>query len=74
MLPRESIMCLDVIDCTAHMSKGGRKDTRFIATEMLQVLFYLDNIKKGSVTQIMFNGASNVQKASAIISQITLVQ
>jgi hypothetical protein len=60
---------LDVIDCTIHMSEGGRKDARFIATEMLQVLCNLENIKKGSVTQIMFGGASNIQKASAIISQ-----
>ena len=36
---------------------------------MLQVLRKLDNIKKGSVTQIMFDGASNVQKAGAIIAQ-----
>ena len=36
---------------------------------MLQVLLNLDNIKKGSVTQIMFDGVSNVQKAGAIIAQ-----
>ena len=53
------------------MSEGDRKDARFIATEMLQVLCNLKNKehKEGSVTQIMFDGASNVQKASAIISQ-----
>ena len=49
--------------------RGGEKDANFIAQEMLQVLRKLDNIKKGSVTQIMFDGASNVQKAGAIIAQ-----
>jgi hypothetical protein len=67
--PGNPACVLDVIDCSAHMSKGGRKDARFIATEMLQVLRTLENIKKHSVTQIMFDGASNVQKAGAIISQ-----
>ena len=51
------------------MREGGRKDAQFIATAMLQVLANLENIKKNSVTQIMFDGASNVQKAGAIISQ-----
>ena len=51
------------------MSKGGRKDARFIATKMLQVLRNLEKIKKDSVTQIMFDCASNIQKASAIICQ-----
>lgn len=51
------------------MSKGGRKDALFIATEMLQVLCNLVNIKKNSDTQIMFDGASNFQMAGGIISQ-----
>ena len=51
------------------MREGGRKDAQFIATEMLQVLCNVENIKKDSVTQIMFDGASNVQNAGAIISQ-----
>ncbi len=42
---------------------------KFIAQEMFQVLCNLDNIKKGSVTQILFDGASNVQKAGTIIAQ-----
>ena len=44
--PGNPACVLDVIDCTAHMSKGERKDARFIATEMLQVLRNLENIKK----------------------------
>ena len=51
------------------MNEGGREDARFIATETLQVLCNQNDIKKGSVTQIMFDGASNIQKAGAIISQ-----
>ena len=51
------------------MSEGGKKDAKFIAQEMLQVLCNLDNTKKGSVTQIMFDGASNVQNAGSIIAQ-----
>jgi hypothetical protein len=67
--PGNPACVLDVVDCTLHMSEGGKKDAKFIAQEMLQVLRKLDNIKKGSVTQIMFDGASNVQKAGAIIAQ-----
>ncbi len=67
--PGNPACVLDVVDCTLHMSEGGKKDANFIAQEMLQVLRKLDNIKKGSVTQIMFDGASNVQKAGAIIAQ-----
>ena len=67
--PGNPACVLDVVDCTLHMSEGGKKDAKFIAHEMLQVLRKLDNIKKGSVTQIMFDGASNVQKAGAIIAQ-----
>ena len=67
--PGNPACVLDVIDCTLHMSEGGKKDAKFIAQEMLQVLRNLDNIKKGSVTQIMFDGASNVQKAGSIIAQ-----
>ena len=67
--PGNPACVLDVIDCTLHMSEGGKKDAKFIAQEMLQVLRTLDNIKKGSVTQIMFDGASNVQKATTIIAQ-----
>ena len=48
---------------------GGKKDAKYIAQEMLQVLDKLDNIKKGSLTQIMFAGASNVQKSQSVIAQ-----
>jgi len=51
------------------MSEGGRKDARFIAMELLQILHNLESIKNRSVTQIMFDGASNIQKSGAIISQ-----
>ncbi len=67
--PGNPACVLDVVDCTLHMSEGGKKDAKFIAQEMLQVLHNLDNIKKDSVTKIMFDGVSNVQKASTIIAQ-----
>ena len=67
--PGNPACVLDVVDCMSHMSEGGKKDSQFIAQEMLQVLRNLDDIKKGSVTQIMFDLASKVQKAGAIIAQ-----
>ena len=70
VLPRESSMCtgFDRL-CSPHANEGRRKDARFVATEMLKAICNLDHIKNGSATQIMFDGASNIQKASTIIPQ-----
>lgn len=67
--PGSPACVLGVIDYTSHMSEGGKKDARYIAQEMLQVLCNLDTIKKGGVTHIIFGGASYIQKAGATIAQ-----
>jgi len=52
-----------------HMSEGGKKDAKFISTEMLKVIRNIDRIPTKSIIQIMFDGASNVQKAAEIMRQ-----
>jgi hypothetical protein len=58
---------LDVIDCTGHMTEGGKKDAKFIALEMLKVIHRIEKLAKNCITMIVFDGASNVQKAGNIM-------
>ena len=47
---------------------GGKKDAKFIAREMLKYMIKIDP-KKQFITQIVFDGASNVQKVGKIMAQ-----
>ena len=67
--PGNPACVLDVIDCSNHMSEGGKKDAKYIATEMLKVIAKIENLAKRSIITIMFDGASNVQKAGEIMRQ-----
>jgi hypothetical protein len=51
------------------MSKGGKKDAKYIATEMLKVIAKIEILAKRCIITIMFVGASNVQKAGEIMRQ-----
>jgi len=53
----------------ANNSFAVKKDAKFIATEMLKVIRKIDRIPTKSIIQIMFDGASNVQKAREIMRQ-----
>jgi hypothetical protein len=57
---------LDIIDCTEHMEEGGKKDAKYIAS------IFIDHIKELDplgihLNAILFDGASNVQKAGRVI-------
>ena len=66
--PNNSSFVADVIDCTGHQEVGGKKDAKFIAMEMLKYMMKLDP-KKQFISQIVFDGASNVQKVGQIMAQ-----
>jgi hypothetical protein len=57
---------LDIIDCTEHMEEGGKKDAKYIAGILEQHIERLD--PQGiHLNAVLFDGASNVQKAGRII-------
>ncbi len=64
------IMCGDVnpvvvsiCNCTNHMSEGGKKDATYIEENVNEF------DPKGRHTDIIFDGAANVQKACHILYQ-----
>jgi hypothetical protein len=61
-IPSNPACVLDGIDCTLHMKKGGCKDAKYIAMEMLKIVLKFDP-SKSCFKQIIFDGAANVQKA-----------
>ena len=50
------------------MQAGGKKDAKYIALEMLALMHQVDP-GKTIFNQILFDGASNVQKAGLIMEQ-----
>jgi hypothetical protein len=57
---------LDIIDCTDHMEVGGKKDAKYIADVFGEHIEALD--PNGlHLNAILFDGASNVQKAGRVI-------
>ena len=63
--PNESAV-LDIIDCTEHMEVGGKKDARYIASIFEANIEELDP-KGVHLNAVLFDGASNVQKAGRVI-------
>jgi hypothetical protein len=57
---------LDIIDCTDHMEVGGKKDAKYIAEIFGEHIQALDP-KGVHLNAILFDGASNVQKAGRVI-------
>jgi hypothetical protein len=62
----EPCAVIDIVDCTEHMHSGGKKDATYIAS-----LFddYIEELDPHSyqLNLIIFDGASNVQKAGRLI-------
>ena len=59
---------IDIVDCSRHMSEGGKKDAYYICQQMLPKMRLLDP-DKNLFDWISFDGASNVQKAGSLIEQ-----
>ena len=60
--------CLEIHDCTAQLAAGGRKTAKYIADTMI---FHMNKIdpKGRLVDLVIFDGASNVQKAGKILEE-----
>lgn len=73
---------LDVVDCTERLQEGGKKDGEYVANLFLHHIQKLEYDKKkqvrGVVDLAFFDGASNMQKAGAIMAakfpRITCIQ
>jgi hypothetical protein len=59
---------IDIIDCSRHMSEGGKKDTYYICQQMLPKMRLLDPDKQ-HFDWISFDGAHNVQNAGSLTKQ-----
>ena len=59
---------LEIVDCTAHVQAGGKKDAVYIAKLFLPHLSTFEAEKKDTVDLVIFDGASNVQKAGEILA------
>ena len=59
---------IDIVDCSRHMSEGGKKDAYYTCQQMLPKMQLLDP-DKNLFDWISFDGASNVQKAGSLIEQ-----
>ncbi|RDT37658.1 hypothetical protein DXF92_29570, partial [Klebsiella pneumoniae] len=61
-----ALSVLDIIDCTEHLEEGGKKDAKYIASIFEEHIQSLDPMGV-HLNAILFDGASNVQKAGRAI-------
>jgi hypothetical protein len=64
--PNEPCAVVDIVDCTEHMNSGGKKDASYIADMFSECIEELDP-DHSRLDVIIFDGASNVQKAGRLI-------
>ena len=62
--------CLEIVDCSAHLAGGGKKDAIYIANCFLPFIEKFESEVKNTVDLALFDGASNVQKAGEILVAI----
>jgi hypothetical protein len=65
---------LEIADCTAHLSKGGKKDAKYIAKiimPLIQLMESEEDVHKKRYSRLIdfvfFDGASNIQNAGKIL-------
>jgi len=65
---------LDIVDCTDHCARGGKKDARYIADIVKPLITKIESERDlhnnrcpGIVDLVFFDGASNVQNAGQIL-------
>lgn len=61
------VACLRIADCTGHLEEGGKKDAGFIAELFLEHITEMEKVSPKSTDLVIFDGASNVQKAGRLI-------
>jgi hypothetical protein len=73
--PNNPFALLDIVDCTAHLAEGGKKDVLYLANMILPHISMMELSRdetnkhcKGVVDLVLFDGASNVQKAGRILA------
>jgi hypothetical protein len=59
--------CLSIVDCTGHMESDGRKDASYIASLFVPHIKSIEQKVPKSTDLVIFDGASNVQKAGSLI-------
>jgi len=62
--------CLEIVDCSAHLAIGGKKDAKYIANCFLPFIEKFEAEEENTVDLALFDGASNVQKAGEILAAI----
>lgn len=60
--------CLEIHDCSPQMASGGRKSGEYIAGFIMVHMKKLDP-KRNIIDMVIFDGASNVQKAGNLIEK-----
>lgn len=73
--PNNPSALLDIVDCTSHLETGGKKDAPYLAHMILPHIQTMESMhdesmrtRKGVVDLVLFDGASNVQKAGKILA------
>ena len=73
--PNNPSALLDIVDCTSHLETGGKKDAPYLANMILPHIGTMESMRdesmktrKGVVDLVLFDGASNVQKAGKILA------
>ena len=69
-VPEETSACLEIVDCTGHLNSGGKKDAEYLSRTLCQPL--IEKVDPGGkhIDLIVFDGASNVQKAGEVIEAL----
>ena len=68
--PNNPFAMLDIVDCTTHLQCGDKNDVLYIVKMILPLIHRMENTRdirnkkhSGIVDLVLFDGASNVQKA-----------
>ncbi len=60
--------CLEIVDCTKHLERGGKKDAKYIANLFLPFIESFEKDNPNTVDLALFDGAANVQKAGELLA------
>ena len=76
--PNNPFALLEIVDCSNEMASGGNKNAKYIASLIKPIISRIEKTKdphckrtgdhRGVVDLLLFNGASNVQKAAKLVS------
>ncbi len=62
--------CIEIVDCSAHLAAGSKKDGKYIANCFLPFIDQFEADNANTVDLALFDGASNVQKVGEILSAL----